>query len=137
MFIAVIVVVICYHLLGFTFEAHTFTTSVTCYPIATVYSLNWHLAFFIGASSNIVLLHIFLEGCITTFLSLLTCEAWMNVHFALKTIWLRATITFEIIFDDKVYLFASSRKTISHNLWVLTNILVYCHRNQLGPCIII
>lgn len=133
MFIAVIVVIIGYHLLWLAFKAHAFSASTTSNSITTINSLNRHLTFIIWTSSYSIFLHVFFKCCISSLPSLLACHPWMIIHFALHTIWLNTAITFEILRNNKVYLFASSCITVGYKIRIFSYILINCHAYQSRP----
>jgi hypothetical protein len=77
MLIAIIIIIIRYHLVRRTFEAHTLIASTTSDSKATISPYDRHLTTFIGADSHTIFLHIFFEQGIRIHFSLLASLAIM------------------------------------------------------------
>ena len=83
MLIAIVIVIIGDHFIGFTFETHTFSTAAAGYSIASIGPFNRHFALIVWASADIILFHILLKCCTTTLLCLLTGHFRMVIQFTL------------------------------------------------------
>lgn len=77
MLVAQVVVSVGNHLVRLTLEAHASVTSAAGHSIATVNSVNWNLASLVGAWTNTVFFHVFLEDLIASDFCLFTCHSLM------------------------------------------------------------
>ena len=69
--VAIRVVVVGDHFVRFTFKAHALTAAGAGYPVAPVNPDHWDFAFFVRALSHAILLHVFLEECVSSMFGLL------------------------------------------------------------------
>lgn len=127
MFVAGIVVVIGDHLVRIALETHTLVASGASDPVAPIHPLNRELATFVRALANVVLLHKFLEQHIAALLGLLTRHAWVIVQLAVRTVGIVTQITLEVVFDDKINLFATCGIAARYYLRVSAYVLIQRH----------
>ena len=77
MLVALVVVIIGYHLVRLAFEAHALVASAAGHSIATIHTIYWNLACFVGTLTNTVILHVLLENLVTSYFRLFACQSWM------------------------------------------------------------
>ena len=75
--VAVSVVVVGYHLFGLALEAHTLLASTAGDSVAPVDTDDGYLALLVGALPHTVLLHVLLEGFVSTALGFLASDSRM------------------------------------------------------------
>lgn len=124
MFIAIVVMVIGYHLLRLTLETHTLVTSATSNSIAPISPHNRHFTASIWAFSDTIFFHILLKSCISTLLSFFTSQTRMIIQFASDTICLITLIAVEMSLDQEINLFTSSSVAIRYYFRITANKLI-------------
>jgi hypothetical protein len=72
MLVAFVVVIVGDHLIGLTFEAHTFIASATGHSETAINSYQGHLARFIWALSDSILFHVSFKEFVTSFFGFFT-----------------------------------------------------------------
>jgi len=132
--IAIIVVVISDHLFRLAFKAHAFVASAASDSIAAIESHNRHFAAGVRTLADAIFLHVLLKCGITSLFGLLTSQTWMVVHFAFDAVHLLTLVAAEMVFNEKVHLFAPGCVAVRYYLWIATHILVQGHATQFGPC---
>ena len=117
--VTVVIVVISDHFIRFAFKAHTFTATRASDPIAPVDPVDGHIAGFVWALPDVVLLHVLLEEGIGVLSRLLTRESGVIVLLALQTVGALARITLEVRTHYVVYLLTPCCEAEGHRFWVL------------------
>ena len=123
--VAIVVMIVRYHLVRLTLETHTLSTSRTCHPVTAVQPLNRHQTVFVRTFSYVILLHELLKQSISTFFCLLTGQPPMIVHLTLETVGTLASITFKVGGFHFVHLLTSSSKAKSDLLRIFSHILIH------------
>ena len=132
-FIAFVVVIVGDHFVGWTFKAHTFVASAACHSKTAVCSHDGHLAVRIWTNSHVILFHVLLEQCVTSFFGFFAGKTIMQSLFTFSTICTCTQIALETVNLEHVDLFATSSVAKTHELIIFLNILSYSHVNKLCP----
>lgn len=86
MLVAIIVIFVGNHLIGWTLKTHAHVTPAACYSETTVCPYDRHLAVLVRAHSHSILLHVPLEQCVAPLFRLLTSQSLMEVLLTLRAI---------------------------------------------------
>jgi hypothetical protein len=117
--VAVVIVVISDHFIRFAFKAHAFTAASASDPVAPVDPVDGHVAGFVRALPDVVLLHVLLEEGIGVLSRLLARESRVIVLLALQAVRALARITLEVRSHYVVYLLTPCCEAEGHRFWVL------------------
>lgn len=80
MLIAIVVIVVGYHLVRLAFEAHTLVTSTTCDPVTAINTNHRDFTLIVWTLPDPVFLHILFKGFITSAPCLLACYSRVIAH---------------------------------------------------------